>query len=105
MVLRYGIAIILGVKTIGRKVSSPTHTLNLCQLACHRSDYMLHGQDSLETAIPLQVELNTIASSFGCLSSKVTQMHQHLQQLTRTDFELPENGAAHGIAKGLAMAL
>jgi glutathione synthase len=66
---------------------------------------MLHGQDSLETAIPLQVELNTIASSFGCLSSKVTQMHQHLQQLTQTDFELPENGAAHGIAKGLAMAL
>jgi glutathione synthase len=66
---------------------------------------MLHGPDSLETAIPLQVELNTIASSFGCLSSKLTQLHQHLQHLTQTNYELPDNGAAHGIAKGLAMAL
>lgn len=69
-----------------------------------RSDYMLHGSDSIETAIPLQVELNTIASSFGCLSSKVTKMHQNLQHLNDRN-DLPDNGAAQGIANGLATAL
>ena len=64
-----------------------------------RSDYMLHG--NFQEAIPLQVELNTIASSFGCLSTKVTQLHQYLNQ----DDSLPENGAADGIAQGLALAL
>lgn len=63
-----------------------------------RSDYMLHGEDT-----PLQVELNTIASSFGCLSSKVSKMHQELHG--NEDEPLPENHADEGIAKGLAMAL
>lgn len=62
-----------------------------------RSDYMLHGEDT-----PLQVELNTIASSFGCLSSKVSKMHQELHG---KDESLPENHADEGIAKGLATAL
>ena len=73
-------------------------------LCFSRSDYMLHGSDSIETAIPLQVELNTIASSFGCLSSKVTKMHQNLQHLNDRN-DLPDNGAAQGIANGLATAL
>jgi len=86
-----------------------------------RSDYMLHcesntsgedGEESQEgqfdSAIPLQVELNTIASSFGCLSSKITRMHQHLESLggqTTGEGTLPDNGAAEGVAEGLAEAL
>jgi hypothetical protein len=51
-----------------------------------RSDYMFHhtdtpaggqgqGQGQGERGI-LQVELNTIASSFGCLSQKISDMHK-----------------------------
>jgi glutathione synthase len=65
-----------------------------------RSDYMLHIADT-----PLQVELNTIASSFGCLSSKVSKMHQELHQRVGEDGSLPLNNADDGIAKGLALAL
>ena len=61
-----------------------------------RSDYMLHIADT-----PLQVELNTIASSFGCLSSKLSKMHQELHD----DDSLPANHADEGIAKGLALAV
>lgn len=64
-----------------------------------RSDYMLHGENT-----PLQVELNTIASSFGCLSSKVTRMHKQLHGSDGDD-SLPDNNAKEGIAKGLATAL
>ena len=88
-----------------------------------RSDYMLHCESKtseddgegeavqkrqFDSAIPLQVELNTIASSFGCLSSKITRMHQHLESLggpTTGEGSLPDNGAAEGVAEGLAMAL
>ena len=85
-----------------------------------RSDYMLHCADDssganaadakkqFDEAIPLQVELNTIASSFGCLSSKITMMHQHIESLGGAmtgEGILPDNGAAEGIAEGLAMAL
>jgi glutathione synthase len=63
-----------------------------------RSDYMLHRTD-----IPLQVELNTIASSFGCLSSKVSKLHREL--CDKDKGVLPDNQADEGIAKGLALAL
>lgn len=97
-----------------------------------RSDYMLHSPEvaqndtykSLEDAerltstafkdaIPLQVELNTIASSFGCLSSKITTMHQALedlpypQRVTKElggDTSIPENTAGENIAEGIAAA-
>lgn len=44
------------------------------QLGIHRSDYMLQKQ----TDRLLQVEINTIASSFGCLSKKVGDLHRYL---------------------------
>uniref|UniRef100_A0A7S2RJR4 Glutathione synthetase n=1 Tax=Rhizochromulina marina TaxID=1034831 RepID=A0A7S2RJR4_9STRA len=47
------------------------------RLGIHRSDYMLHGPLSRF----LQIELNTIASSFGCISSRVADLHNHM--LTR----------------------
>ena len=41
-----------------------------CVLGLHRSDYMQH-EAAGDTRVLLQVELNTIASSFGSLSAKV----------------------------------
>ena len=41
-----------------------------CVLGLHRSDYMQH-EVAGDTRVLLQVELNTIASSFGSLSAKV----------------------------------
>ncbi|CAM9106571.1 unnamed protein product [Hapterophycus canaliculatus] len=48
-------------------------------LAINRSDYMLHDpQDGSTIPHLLQVELNTIASSFGCMSALTAGMHRHL---------------------------
>jgi len=44
-----------------------------CFLGMHRSDYMLGGGMNL-----LQVELNTIASSFGCLAARVGRVHKYM---------------------------
>ena len=44
-------------------------------LGIHRSDYMLHHDKDPPQL--LQVELNTIASSFGCLSALACQMHRY----------------------------
>ncbi|CAM9459511.1 unnamed protein product [Chrysoparadoxa australica] len=53
-----------------------------------RSDYMLHdAKDGSEPCL-LQVELNTIASSFGCLSAKTTSLHRHLIDRFGDDPEL-----------------
>lgn len=52
-------------------------------LGIHRSDYMLDepaSADGASFAKPrlLQIELNTIASSFGCLSARISKMHAYL---------------------------
>jgi Eukaryotic glutathione synthase, ATP binding domain len=46
-------------------------------LGLHRSDYMINI-DKFGVEKPLQVEINTIASSFGCLSKKVGDFHRFL---------------------------
>jgi len=73
-----------------------------------RSDYLLQSESSTtdSSAYPLQVELNTIASSFGCLSTKVTKLHQFLcHDLTQQQQQqLIENPAAVNIVDGLAAA-
>lgn len=70
-------------------------------LAVNRSDYMLHAP----TASLLQVELNTIASSFGCLSTLVSRLHRHLMERSGASAAelaaLPECGAMDGIADAL----
>ena len=50
------------------------------QLAILRSDYMLHEPEGAIRGRLLQVELNTIASSFGCLAAKVSALHSTLAQ-------------------------
>ena len=53
---------------------------NIVNLGILRSDYMLQQEDTREKVInkALQIEINTIASSFGSLSQKVGDMHKHL---------------------------
>lgn len=48
-------------------------------LGLHRSDYMINI-DQFGVEKPLQVEINTIASSFGCLSKKVGDFHRFMMQ-------------------------
>lgn len=54
----------------------------------------------------LQVELNTIASSFGCLSALTTRLHNYIaSRVTVLDgSRLPTNNAIEGIPAGLAAA-
>ncbi len=44
-------------------------------LGINRSDYMIQ-QNSDGTVVPLQVEMNTIASSFASLSTVTAQLHK-----------------------------
>lgn len=89
------------------------------QLGVLRSDYMVDAA----TRRLLQVELNTIASSFGCLASRATRLHKHLlfsNPVTRSacgalddrfaetnqldESILPTNQAASAIPNAMAVA-
>jgi glutathione synthase len=51
------------------------------QFGIHRSDYMLDMAKDSENSNKeraLQIEINTIAASFGCLSQKVGELHKYL---------------------------
>lgn len=57
----------------------------------------------------MQIELNTIAASFGSLSAQVSALHQHLVSLhpegsAATPAALPRNGALHGFAAAIGAA-
>jgi len=60
-----------------------------CYFGIHRSDYMLHDVVGDPRKF-LQVELNTIASSFGALSTKVAEMYSALYGHI---YDVPNNGA------------
>uniref|UniRef100_M4BE13 Glutathione synthetase n=1 Tax=Hyaloperonospora arabidopsidis (strain Emoy2) TaxID=559515 RepID=M4BE13_HYAAE len=73
----------------------------LTYLGIHRSDYMLHYKQEQDQVTQqqqhlLQVELNTIASSFGCISSLVSDMHRFL--LNRFGAEMVALEKHYGIA-------
>lgn len=80
-------------------------------LGMFRSDYMVHQAES--TLQIKQVEFNTIASSFGGLSSQTSQLHEYL---ARTEYpilhdpiplgtlSLPQNDSTHLLAHGLGTA-
>lgn len=75
-------------------------------LVVTRSDYMLHEPSSTM----LQVELNTIASSFGCLATLVSSLHRYIlgrSGVTREvlDDRLPPNTSLADISDGLAAAV
>ena len=70
-------------------------------LGLHRSDYMIDAA----TGRLLQVELNTIASSFGCLSARVSRMHAYLVERYRLPSRsLPENAANEALPAAMAQA-
>ncbi|KAF1832796.1 glutathione synthetase large chain [Decorospora gaudefroyi] len=84
-------------------------------LGLFRSDYMVHQDPSLANAAPglKQVEFNTIASSFGGLSSQVSALHKYLLTIdaypSSTSPMIKEEGlrqsnSASSLAKGLAAA-
>jgi len=61
-----------------------------------RSDYMFTPTG------PLQVELNTIASSFGCLSTRITALHKYLHPEKSHQGSLPKNNAESIVTRALA---
>lgn len=70
-------------------------------LGLHRSDYMIDAA----TGRLLQVELNTIASSFGGLSSKISRMHAYLaRRYQLPHHSLPENPASEALPAAIAAA-
>jgi glutathione synthase len=81
------------------------------QLGLFRSDYLLH-QPSEHQQVLKQVEFNTISSSFGPLSDRVTALHRYLVQATDyyhatpllSDSNIPPNDALGTLASGLAAA-
>ncbi|KAL3423992.1 glutathione synthetase large chain [Phlyctema vagabunda] len=94
------------------KVKEEGYTQNL-SLGLFRSDYMVHQSDAESTPTIKQVEFNTIASSFGGLSSLTSHLHKYLSikdytllksGLQRTDLELPENNSTQSLALGLRTA-
>jgi glutathione synthetase len=84
-------------------------------LGLFRSDYMVHKDPAQADSAPglKQVEFNTIASSFGGLSSQVSALHQHLltidaypsstASLIKAD-ALRKSKSASSLAQGLAVA-
>jgi glutathione synthase len=102
-----------------------THTCNLqlelttgdqsLDLGLFRSDYMVHLDKSSGASQPSvkQVEFNTIASSFGGLSTRVSELHQFLNSIDAYPEEissivnsstLPANSSIPSLALGLAKA-
>jgi glutathione synthetase len=84
-------------------------------LGLFRSDYMVHQDNSQSTPVAglKQVEFNTIASSFGGLSSKVSALHRYLLSVDAypsstksiiTPDALHVSKSASSLAKGLAAA-
>lgn len=76
---------------------------------------MVHINPTASDTTPTmkQVEFNTIASSFGGLSSQVSAMHKYFQSIHAypestspilKDSSLPPNSSVHGLALGLAKA-
>lgn len=75
------------------------------RLGLHRSDYMLDEQ----TKLLLQIELNTISSSFPGLSCLVTELHRsllnhHGKHLGLDSKRIPGNSAVTQFAEALAKA-
>lgn len=73
------IVIVIGVIVDIYETLSDEVVKETVHLGLHRSDYMINI-DKFGVEKPLQVEINTIASSFGCLSKKVGDFHRFMMQ-------------------------
>uniref|UniRef100_A0A8C5PRF4 Glutathione synthetase n=1 Tax=Leptobrachium leishanense TaxID=445787 RepID=A0A8C5PRF4_9ANUR len=75
-------------------------------LGINRSDYMFDGREDGTTALK-QIEINTIAASFGGLTSRTPAVHQHVLKmlgLTNEARNILPNNPSCGIARGIAKA-
>lgn len=82
-------------------------------LGLFRSDYMVHQGGSEAVPLIKQVEFNTIASSFGGLSSQTSNLHKFLSSveysllensISKSSLNLPENNSTESLALGLRFA-
>ncbi|KAJ5038369.1 uncharacterized protein L3040_007233 [Drepanopeziza brunnea f. sp. 'multigermtubi'] len=94
------------------KVKKEGYVQNL-SLGLFRSDYMVHQSTTDHAPTIKQVEFNTIASSFGGLSSQTSELHKYLslseyplleKNLQTKDMSLPENKSTRFLASGLRAA-
>ncbi|KAI4199125.1 MAG: hypothetical protein LQ350_004815 [Teloschistes chrysophthalmus] len=96
------------------EVEKEGYVQDLC-LGLFRSDYMVHEEPNDSGAGPTikQVEFNTIASSFGGLSTKVSELHSYLHSIdaypasstfTIKPSSLPANSSIISLSAGLASA-
>ncbi|KAF5588015.1 glutathione synthetase [Fusarium pseudocircinatum] len=96
-------------------VHTKVKTEGYTQASLFRSDYMVH-QDTEASKSSLQVkqvEFNTIASSFGGLSTHTSALHKYLataeypildNSITQGSLDLPENASTRGLAAGIVKA-
>ncbi|KAI4873755.1 hypothetical protein NFI96_010614 [Prochilodus magdalenae] len=90
---------------IYRQVQQEPQTLPVV-LGLNRSDYMLDQSADGQTSLK-QIEINTIAASFGGLSSRTPNVHRHILKVANRLEErqqILDNNPAAGLAKGLAKA-
>jgi glutathione synthase len=80
-------------ETVHREGIRQTYMLGIL-----RSDYMIHSADGDPRNL-LQVEINTIASSFGALSTHISNMHRHICRIQHD--RLPKNFALDDLANAL----
>ncbi|KAE8448445.1 hypothetical protein EG329_009510 [Mollisiaceae sp. DMI_Dod_QoI] len=94
------------------KVREEGYSQNL-SLGLFRSDYMVHQATTDVAPTIKQVEFNTIASSFGGLSTQTSKMHRFLvkneyplleKPLLIGDIDLPQNNSARSLASGILAA-
>lgn len=93
----------LAVEQSGGKLAQPL------SLGVFRSDYMIDTKD-VEPQIK-QIEFNTVSVSFGALSTKVGELHNHLNSSGfyaegkyYTEAEIPISNSINELADGLAEA-
>ncbi|PNH46484.1 hypothetical protein VD0004_g1578 [Verticillium dahliae] len=93
------------------KVKEEGYTQNL-SLGLFRSDYLVHPDEEGQRQVK-QVEFNTIAASFGGLSSQTSLLHKFLasaeyplleKAIPTGTLDLPENDSARGLAAGIRAA-
>nr|XP_025037227.1 glutathione synthetase isoform X1 [Pelodiscus sinensis] len=102
-----------GLVQVSQRESSPSSppffpkgSLGTVFLGINRSDYMIdHGADG--TPALKQIEINTIAASFGGLTSRTTAVHRHVLNVlgkSKEASKLLDNNPSKGIAAGIGRA-
>lgn len=88
--------------TIHKTINSTPyqHRKQQISLAINRSDYMLHSQAN-DSRTLLQVEINTIASSFGAISTQISEMYRIFDP---SNARIPVNEANKNISTAMVQA-